>query len=206
MDKMLYFYYNILCQVIRMYSYIYGKIESVESSHIVVDNNGIGYLVYVPNPYAFKEGEMTKVYVYQHIREDEMSFFGFKTLGEKELFLQLINVKGLGPRMALPILAMGSIGGIVDAINRENLLYLKKFPKIGDKLAKQIVLDLKGKIQTSETVVVNETDEVYEALIALGYKDKDVKNIIGRVNKENTVEEQIKEALRLMIKQKGGVT
>ena len=144
-----------------MYSYIYGKIESVESSHIVVDNNGIGYLVYVPNPYAFKEGEMTKVYVYQHIREDEMSFFGFKTLGEKELFLQLINVKGLGPRMALPILAMGSIGGIVDAINRENLLYLKKFPKIGDKLAKQIVLDLKGKIQTSETVVVNETDEVY---------------------------------------------
>lgn len=203
---MLYFYYNILCQVIKMYSYIYGKIESVESSHIVVDNNGIGYLVYVPNPYAFKEGEMTKVYVYQHIREDEMSFFGFKTLGEKELFLQLINVKGLGPRMALPILAMGSIGGIVDAINRENLLYLKKFPKIGDKLAKQIVLDLKGKIQTSETVVANETDEVYEALIALGYKDKDVKNVIGRVNKENTVEEQIKEALRLMIKQKGGVT
>ena len=129
-----------------------------------------------------------------------MSIFGFKTLGEKELFLQLINVKGLGPRMALPILAMGSIGGIVDAINRENLLYLKKFPKIGDKLAKQIVLDLKGKIQTSETVVVNETDEVYEALIALGYKDKDVKNVIGRVNKENTVEEQIKEALRLMIK------
>ena len=203
---MLYFYYNILCQVIKMYSYIYGKIESVESSHIVVDNNGIGYLVYVPNPYAFKEGEMTKVYVYQHIREDEMSFFGFKTLGEKELFLQLINVKGLGPRMALPILAMGSIGGIVDAINRENLLYLKKFPKIGDKLAKQIVLDLKGKIQTSETVVANETNEVYEALIALGYKDKDVKNVIGRVNKENTVEEQIKEALRLMIKQKGGVT
>ena len=183
-----------------MYSYIYGKIESVESSHIVVDNNGIGYLVYVPNPYAFKEGEMTKVYVYQHIREDEMSFFGFKTLGEKELFLQLINVKGLGPRMALPILAMGSIGGIVDAINRENLLYLKKFPKIGDKLAKQIVLDLKGKIQTSETVVVNETDEVYEALIALGYKDKDAKNVIGLVNKKNTVEEQIKEALRLMIK------
>ena len=102
--------------------------------------------------------------------------------------------------MALPILAMGSIGGIVDAINRENLLYLKKFPKIGDKLAKQIVLDLKGKIQTTDSVAETTTDEVYEALIALGYKDKDVKNIIGRVNKENTVEEQIKEALRLMIK------
>ncbi len=183
-----------------MYSYILGRIESVESSHIIVDNNGIGYLVYVPNPYAFKEGENEKVYIYQHIREDEMTLFGFKTSNEKDLFLKLINVKGLGPKMALPILAMGSIAGIVDAINRENLLYLKKFPKIGDKLAKQMVLDLKGKIEVNGEVFENTSDEVYEALLALGYKDKDVKNIIGRVNKEASIEEQIKEALRLMIK------
>ena len=183
-----------------MYSYIFGKIECVESSFIVVDNNGIGYLVYVPNPYAFKEGENEKVYIYQHIREDEMTLFGFKTIDEKKLFLKLINVKGLGPKMALPILAMGSISGIADAINRENLLYLKKFPKIGDKLAKQMILDLKGKIEVNGEIVESSTDEVYEALIALGYKDKDIKQVIGRVNKEVSIEEQIKEALRLMIK------
>ena len=183
-----------------MYSYILGNIESVNSSSIVVDNNGIGYLIYVANPYAFKEGETDKVYVYQHIREDEMTLFGFKTLAEKELFLKLISVKGLGPKMALPILAMGSVSGIADAINRENLLYLKKFPKIGDKLAKQMVLDLKGKLEVDGVVADNTTNEVYEALLALGYKDKDVKNIIGRVNKEASIEEQIKEALRLMIK------
>ena len=125
-----------------MYSYILGNIESVNSSSIVVDNNGIGYLIYVANPYAFKEGETDKVYVYQHIREDEMTLFGFKTLVEKELFLKLISVKGLGPKMANGFFATGSVKGIVDAINRENILYLTKFPKVGEKIAKQIILDL----------------------------------------------------------------
>ena len=183
-----------------MYSYIIGKVIDISSNNITLDNNGIGYLINTPNPYSFKENEECKVYLYQQIKEDEHNLFGFKTLGEKELFLKLISVKGLGPKMALPIIAMGSISGIADAINRENLLYLKKFPKIGDKLARQMILDLKGKLEVSSEVVESGTDEVYEALLALGYKEKDVKNIIGRVNKENSVEEQIKEALRLMIK------
>lgn len=182
-----------------MYSYIIGKVTNVESSSITLENNGVGYLIYTPNPYAFKEESEYKVYLYQQIREDEHTLFGFKTLDEKNLFLKLISVKGLGAKIALPIIAMGSVSGIADAINRENLLYLKKFPKIGDKLARQMILDLKGKLEVSGIVEVS-SDEVYEALLALGYKDKDIKAIIGRINKENTVEEQIKEALRLMIK------
>jgi len=182
-----------------MYSYIIGKVVGVESSSITLDNNGIGYLIYTPSPYAFNEGEEYKVYLYQQIREDEHTLFGFKSLDEKELFLKLISVKGLGPKMALPIIAMGSTSGIADAINRENLLYLKKFPKIGDKLARQMILDLKGKLEITRSVETA-SNEVFEALLALGYKDKDIKSIIGRVNKENSVEEQIKEALRLMIK------
>ena len=182
-----------------MYSYIIGKVVSVESCSITLDNNGIGYLIYTPSPYAFNEGEEYKVYLYQQIREDENTLFGFKTLEEKELFLKLISVKGLGPKMALPIIAMGSISGIADPINRENILYLKKFPKIGDKLARQMILDLKGKLEVIGEVSES-SNEVYEALVALGYKDKDIKNVIGRINKENTVSEQIKEALRLMIR------
>ena len=183
-----------------MYNYIIGKITGVDSDSITLENNGIGYLIHTPNPYAFKEGEEYKVYLYQQIKEDEHLLFGFKSIGEKELFLKLINVKGLGPKMALPIIAMGSITGIADAINRENILYLKKFPKIGDKLARQMILDLKGKLQITGESTESVSDEVYDALLALGYKDRDVKNVIGRVNKENSVEEQIKEALRLMIK------
>ncbi len=183
-----------------MYSYIIGKIVEVNSSSITIDNNGVGYLVYTPNPYAFRENSESKVYLYQQIKEDEHVLFGFKTIDEKELFFKLISVKGLGPKMALPIIAMGSTVGIADAINRENILYLKKFPKIGDKLARQMILDLKGKIEINGVIEESSTDEVYEALLALGYKDKDIKGVIGRINKELSVEEQIKDALRMMIK------
>ena len=182
-----------------MYNYIKGIIKDIKSNSIILDNNGIGFEIYTPNPFAFNEGEEYIVYVYQYIREDEMSLYGFKTNEEKELFLKLIDVKGLGPKMALPIIAMGSINGISDAINRENVLYLKKFPKIGDKLARQMILDLKGKLEVMGEVIVDDADELLEALKGLGYKDKDIKMILPKVNKEQKLEEQIKEALRLLI-------
>ena len=183
-----------------MYNYIKGIVIEAKSNSIVLDNNGIGYEIYTPNPFAFQENEEYKVYVYQYIREDEMSLYGFKTNEEKELFLKLIDVKGLGPKMALPIIAMGSINGISDAINRENILYLKKFPKIGDKLARQMILDLKGKLElTGEVIELTDSDELLEALKGLGYKDKEIKMILPKVNKENRLEDQIKEALRLLV-------
>ena len=183
-----------------MYNYIKGIVDEVKSTSIVLDNSGIGYEIYTPNPYAFEEGKDYKVYVYEYIREDENTLYGFKKYEEKELFLKLIDVKGLGPKMALPIIAMGSINGISDAINRENILYLKKFPKIGDKLARQMILDLKGKLDiTGEVIELDIADELLEALKGLGYKDKDIKMIIPKVNKEQKLEEQIKEALRLLV-------
>ena len=183
-----------------MYNYIKGIVIESRSNSIVLDNNGIGFEIYTPNPFAFEEGKDYKVYIYQYIREDEMSLYGFKTSEEKELFLKLIDVKGLGPKMALPIIAMGSISGISDAINRENILYLKKFPKIGDKLARQMILDLKGKLELTASVIeLDASDELLEALKGLGYKDKDIKMILPKVNKENKLEEQIKEALRLLV-------
>jgi Holliday junction DNA helicase RuvA len=136
----------------------------------------------------------------QYIREDEETLYGFVSKEEKELFLKLINVKGLGCKMALPMLATGSINGIVDAIERENILYLKKFPKIGDKVARQIILDLKGKLVSDNKEEVIDNDELVEALKALGYKPIDIKKIISKVSKNNSIEEQIKEALRLLLK------
>ena len=134
-----------------MYSYIIGKVTDISSNSIVLECNNIGYLIYVPNPFSYQIGNEYKVFVYNKIAEDEYSLYGFKTKEEYELFLRLISVKGLGAKLALPILATGSIAGIVDAIDRENILYLTKFPKIGDKLARQIILDLKGKINIDVT-------------------------------------------------------
>lgn len=182
-----------------MYDYIKGIVTDIRSSSIIIDNNSIGYIIYTPNPYSFKIDNEYKVYIYHYIREDEISLYGFKEIDEKELFLKLISVKGLGPKMALPIIAMGSINGISDAINRENILYLKKFPKIGDKLAKQMILDLKGKLTSNEEVNVNDS-ELIDALKGLGYKDKDIKEVSSKVNKESRIEDQIKEALRLFVK------
>ena len=184
-----------------MFEYIKGKIDMIDSGYIVLDNNNIGYKIYVSNPYSFEEEKEYKVYLYQHIREDENTLFGFKSKEEKELFLRLIAVKGLGPKMALPMFATGGVDGIIDAIERENILYLKKFPKIGDKVARQIILDLKGKlISKNETVNNIQNDELTDALLALGYKNGDIKNIIPKVSKTLTIEEQIKEALKLLLK------
>lgn len=186
-----------------MYSYIFGKITEIESTYITVETGGIGYLVYTPNPYSFTVGESTRVFVYQVIREDENSLYGFKTKEEKEMFLKLISVKGLGPKMALPILATGSISGIMDAIERENILYLKKFPKIGDKVAKQIILDLKGKISISGIEATGNTssyEELIEVLKGLGYKDKEIKAVVVKVPSDLSIEDQVKEALKLLLK------
>ena len=114
---------------------------------------------------------------------------------------ELINLKGIGPKMALPILATGSINGIVDAIERENILYLKKFPKIGEKVARQIILDLKGKIKIEGIEVQDSNyEELQEVLKGLGYKDKDYKNIINKIDNNLPIELQVKEALKLLLK------
>ena len=124
-----------------MYGYIRGKITLIDSSYVIIENNDIGYIIYVPNPYSYKLNDNYTIYTYNHIREDENLLYGFTSREEKELFLKLINVKGLGPKMALPIIATGSLTMIADAVENENINYLKKFPKIGDKVAKQMVLD-----------------------------------------------------------------
>ena len=171
------------------------------SNYIVLDNNGVGYLIYVPNPYSFELNKEYKVYIYEYVREDEHTLYGFKSFEEKELFLKLINVKGLGCKMALPMLATGSISGIMDAIERENILYLKKFPKIGDKVAKQIILDLKGKLNTSiSNSTTKDYDELIEVLKGLGYKQSDINKVLPSIKSDLNIEEQVKEALKLMLK------
>ena len=183
-----------------MYEYIYGKVTDIESNYIALENNNIGYLIYTASPYSFEIDKEYKIYLFQNIKEDEISLYGFKSKEERDLFLKLISVKGLGPKMALPILATGSISGIADAIERENILYLKKFPKIGDKVARQIILDLKGKLVSPKTSIEIENEELKEALKALGYKAVDINKIIPRIDKTLNIEEQIKESLRLLLK------
>ena len=128
-----------------MYSYIIGEIVEINVDHIVVENNGIGYLIYVSNPYEFTKGKKIKVYLYQYVKEDVLLLYGFKTIEEKEMFLKLILVKGIRCKTAIGILATGDLEKIISAIETNDVNYLKKIPGIGPKAAKQIILDLQGK-------------------------------------------------------------
>lgn len=185
-----------------MYNYIRGKITIIDGNMIVVENNGIGYSIIVANPYSFEIGSEETIYVYNKIAEDENSLYGFKSIGERNLFLKLLGVKGLGPKVGIGFFATGSVAGIVDAIQRENVLYLKKFPKVGEKLAKQIVLDLKGKVTSEEANKDSGHDafELISALEALGYKTQDISKILPNVDKNASIENQVKEALKLLLK------
>ena len=182
-----------------MFSFIKGKVSDAEKNYITLENNGIGYQIFVANPFSYELGSEKTIYIYTHIREDEFSFYGFNTKEEKDLFLRLINVKGLGPKMALPMFSLGSVTGIIDAIDRENVLYLTKFPKIGE-IARQIILDLKGKLTSNENNTAVGFDEVVEVLESLGYKTNDIKKILPKLSSDLKIEEQVKEALKLLLK------
>ncbi len=186
-----------------MYGYIKGKIVEIASNYVVIDNNDIGYIIYVPNPYSYQLNNNYTIFTYTHVREEEYTLYGFKDREQKELFLKLLSVKGLGPKMALPIIATGTIEAIADAIENNNLNYLKKFPKIGDKVAKQMVLDLKGKLNTINTGLFAKedlSDELTEVLLGLGYKQADIKKVLTKVNSDLSLEDQVKEALKFMLK------
>lgn len=181
-----------------MYSYIIGIVTGYEKSSIIVENNKIGYLINVGNPYVYKLNDEIKVYLYNHIKEDENSLYGFKTLEEKELFLKLINVKGIGPKMAMPLFSSNNIKGIYDAINTDNITYLTRFPKIGEKVAKQIILDLKGKLTSQVDLFQQDSKELIEVLESLGYKTNDIKKILPKIDIEQDISIQVKEALKLL--------
>ncbi len=183
-----------------MLDFLTGKIADAQKNYIVLDINGIGFLVYVANPFRFKIGDVKTIYIFMHIREDDISLYGFEKIEEKDLFLRLIAVKGLGPKMALPMFSTGSVAGIIDAIDRENILYLTKFPKIGDKIARQIILDLKGKLSTDKEENNNDFSEVTEVLESLGYKKNDIKKVLPKLSSNAEVDIQVKEALKLMLK------
>ena len=153
--------------------------------------------------YNFKLNEKYKVYTHQYVREDVLDLYGFMAEEEKDLFLKLISVSGIGPKSALSMLASGSVKEIVNAIENRNDVYLKKFPGIGQKASQQIILDLRGKLNFGEEVTVvgnSKLEDVELALIALGYAKKDVTKIVSKLDPSLDEGELVKHALKQMIK------
>ncbi|WP_323704650.1 Holliday junction branch migration protein RuvA [Mammaliicoccus sp. Dog046] len=195
-----------------MYAYIKGKVTQLYPSHIVVETNGIGYEIQTPNSYRFQSqlDKETQVFTQLIVREDAQLLFGFSNLEEKDMFLSLIKVTGIGPKSALAILASSTPNEVAIAIENENETYLTKFPGIGKKTARQIILDLKGKlIITEESELFFEDndshqdllDEALLALEALGYSKRELTKVKKQLEKESfeTVDACVKRGLALLI-------
>ena len=196
-----------------MFEYLKGRLTKITAKYIVVEVAGIGYILHVANPYRYSDSIQQDITIYTHqvIREDAHLLYGFATESEKDVFLRLISVSGIGPTTALAIIAVDDNEGLVRAINQQNITYLTKFPKIGKKTAQQMVLDLAGtfvdtSVQSdavSQTATANNQalEEAMEALLALGYKANEIKKI--RTFFEGTsesAENYIKSALKMLMK------
>lgn len=201
-----------------MYDYIKGHITRVTPEYITLDQNGVGWAIMTPNPYAFHTtDDIQQVFTYLHVRQDVQLLLGFKTLEQRELFKKLITVSGIGPKGALAILASGIPSQVVSAIEREDEGFLVQFPGVGKKTARQMILDLKGKLHdlfseidiedeehTLLTMAENDAlDEAILALEALGYSQRELTKVKNALEQEElTTEGYMKLALQLLLKQK----
>lgn len=200
-----------------MIAYIKGILVSIHDDAVIVDVDGIGYEIVCANPFSFETSLNQEVMIqtYHHVREDAQILYGFKNNDEKALFMKLISVSGIGPKGALGMMVNVNISEFVAAIEREDDKYLTSFPGIGKKTSRQIILDLKGKLTTLFSITKPETgypeeqpktmeelQETQEALKALGYTEREIKDITPQLQKENltNTDEMIRKALALLMK------
>ena len=199
-----------------MYAYIKGTLSQLFPTHVVVETCGIGYEIQTPNSYRFQKYLEKEVQIYTSliVREDAQLLYGFINEEEKEMFLSLIKVTGIGPKSALAILALSTPHEVKLAIENENDAYLTQFPGIGKKTARQIVLDLKGKVTITEEnsddllqtqVNGNEQNQIISeallALQALGYSKRELTKVEKSLNKHNvnSVDEAVKIGLQTLV-------
>lgn len=195
-----------------MIAYIKGKLAVKEPTHVVLETGGIGYWINISlNTYAsIEDQENCKLLTYLHIKEDGHTLFGFYSEAEKQLFLDLISISGVGPNTGLMVLSSLSPSEVQKAIINEDVKTIQGIKGIGAKTAQRIILELKDKMKKSQTIEktadmlpsLNNTlkDEALSALITLGINrttaEKSVDFILKNSGDNITLEELIKRALK----------
>lgn len=176
-----------------MYYYFHGIVTLHFKNSIIIECNGVGYDILVSHPEYYPIGEQQYVYVSYYSYETESYFFGFKTMDEKEFFLKITSVKGIGPKTAMNMLKNSSVERLKQAIKENDESYLSSLPGVGKKSANQIILDLKNKLIVSNDIFTNKNMKLaYDGLISLGFKDKEIKAALNKITDANlSVEEYI---------------
>ena len=184
-----------------MIGFLRGKVHAFAKDYVLLDVNGVGYRVNFYHPDYLKKDEEVIIYTYQNVSENDMSLYGFRSLDEYDLFIKLISVKGLGPKMASNMLAVYDADRIIEAIEKEDVAFMKSLPGVGNKTASQIILDLRGKLtkQDDDNSSSDKFEGVIEALKVLGYKANEIKIVLKQIaNEDMTEEEYIKKAIIML--------
>lgn len=196
-----------------MYEYIKGIFKSIEKEYIVIECCNIGYKIFTSGSTISNmpstESEV-KIFTHQIVREDFIGLYGFLTKDEIEMFNMLIAINGVGPKAALSLMSISSVSTLKYAIVTEDDKLIVKAPGIGKKTAQRIILELKDKVTDSEVIQINSLDDIVDinsekvaeavgALIALGYSDKEAEKAIERADKTKSVEDIIKECLKILM-------
>lgn len=199
-----------------MYAYIKGTLEEKNKDSIVIDVNGIGYRIYLSDQSLMKLGELgdvIKVYTHYHVREDNISLYGFLSNEELKMFELLIQVSGIGAKTAIAMLSNITPSAFAVAIITDDVKTLTKIPGVGSKSAGRMILELKDKLKT-EDAISKETptnintsnneneEEAVQALQILGYNKNVINKVLEKLQLENlTTEEIIKLALKHLSRQ-----
>ncbi|MFH1308821.1 MAG: Holliday junction branch migration protein RuvA [Patescibacteria group bacterium] len=182
-----------------MIGFIEGKIESANDKYVFVNVNGVGYKLHISMS-TFKnlpeKQEKVKLYTYLHVRENILDLYGFLEQEELVFFELLLSISGIGPKGALNILTVSSIENLKRAISSEQSDILTKVSGIGKKMAEKIILELKNKIDHIDGDLSYD-NEAIDALVSLGYKIKEVREALKKVDHED-VGEKIKQALKIL--------
>ena len=194
-----------------MFAYIKGTLEIKGNDHVIIDVNGVGYKIFAPLTTINKLGDIgniVKVHTHYHVREDDISLYGFYSLEELRMFELLIGVSGIGAKSANAILANITPSNFALAVITNNVKELTKLPGIGAKSAQRIILELKDKLKTDEAMMAEDTefreivthdDDAHEAISALqvlGYPIKEATKAVASFDSTGlSVEEIIKKSL-----------
>jgi len=170
-----------------MISFLKGILIDKSPNEITVEVGGVGYQVFIPLSTYSKIGnfkEPVELFIYTHLREDSLSLFGFLTKEEKEIFTKLISISGIGPKLALNILSGIGPAELEEAVKKNDFTRLTAIPGIGRKTALRIALELQEKFEEKEKILASpqskEKEEIISALINLGFKRKEVEDIVDK--------------------------
>lgn len=183
-----------------MIGFLSGQVKSSQSGQAIIDIQGVGYLVYLPSNTQLTPGKKAELHIHTHVKEDDISLYGFFNSSQKELFSHLIAISGIGPKIGLLVLSAGTTDQILAAISTSNIDFFTAIPGIGKKGAQRLIVELKNKFdqQDLDISTFDQNSDLVDALTSLGFKKSELSRIVSQIDPSLAVEDQVKQALKLL--------